>query len=398
MHTKIAQLITTAPVNTQQKKETKISAIRKLLFPNDDRKDHFKALDGIRGLAVLLVVLSHASLDKMYLVPGLDVSGMGRIGVFLFFVLSAYLLDRQIIVGFVNGRANSRFWANYFLRRFLRIYPLYILALLIFYGSYKMGFQSPIHDMSTIWRHLTLQEGLGIFWSIAVEFKYYFISPLIMAFCHYALKWDLKKVTIFIVALIGVSIFVQAKYLHGNIADEGGKGGGHNNISLITFLPIFLTGTLLSIYEVILEKTRNLKTFRSKSLEYAGLICFGLILLSTPALFSSLFLKDGQKYFLADSGFFFPYALIWSVVLLATKYGGLNILKKFFEITAMRFLGIVSFSMYLFHLIPLKIVAQPKLHIPHSLQIYIFLILTSVVSFFSYVLIERQLQKVRVKY
>jgi peptidoglycan/LPS O-acetylase OafA/YrhL len=344
---------------------------------------------------VLLVILSHASLDKMNMAPGLNFSGMGRVGVFLFFVLSAYLLDRQIIVGFVNGRANKRFWANYFLRRFLRIYPLYILALFIFYGSYKMGFQSPIHDLPTIWRHLTLQEGLGIFWSIAVEFKYYFLSPLIMAFCNYALKWDLKKVTIFILVLIGISIFIQAKYLHSNIGDESAH---ENNISLITFLPIFLTGTLLSIYEVVLEKTRNLKVFKSSKLEYAGLICFGLILLSTPALFNSLFLSNGQKYFLADSAFFFPYAIVWSVVLMAAKYGSLHVLKRFFEITIMRFLGIVSFSMYLFHLIVLKIVEQPKLHIPHSLQVYVFLIGASIMSFFSYVLIERQLQKIRIKY
>jgi peptidoglycan/LPS O-acetylase OafA/YrhL len=333
------------------------------------------------------------------MLPGINFAGMGRIGVFLFFVLSAYLLDRQIIVGFVNGRANAKFWANYFLRRFLRIYPLYILALFIFYGSYKMGFASPIHNLQTIGRHLTLQEGLGIFWSIAVEFKYYFLSPLIMAFCNYALKWDLKKVTVFILILIGVSIFIQAKYIHGNISDKGiSDKGAKENISLITFLPIFLTGTLLSIYEVVLEKTRNLKAFKSSKLEYAGLICFALIILSTPALFSSLFLRNGEKYFLSNSAFFFPYAIIWSVVLLATKYGNLHILKSFFQLTFMRFLGIVSFSLYLFHLIILKLVEQQKFHIPHSLQLYAFVIGASIMSFFSYVLIERQLQKVRIKY
>jgi peptidoglycan/LPS O-acetylase OafA/YrhL len=309
---------------------------------------------------------------------------MGKPGVFLFFVLSAYLLYRQIIVGFVNGKADSRFWANYFMRRFLRIYPLYLIALLVFYGCYRAGFTTPIHDVSTIWRHLTLREGLGIFWSIAVEFKYYFISPLIMAFCNYVLKWNLKAVTIFLFALMGISIYLQAKYKY----DE---------ITLVRYLPVFLVGTLISIYEVILEKKRDLKLFKSKSFEYAGLICSVLIIISIPSLYGYLFLSEGEKYPLSDSIFYFPYAIAWSVILLAAKYGSFHFLKRFFEIIAIRFLGIVSFSAYLFHLLVLKIAELHKLHIPTYLQLYVFLVLVCIISFFSYVLIERNLQKIRIK-
>jgi len=337
----------------------------------------------LRGLAVLLVILSHSSIDGVYMFPAADFSGMGKPGVLLFFVLSAYLLDRQIIVGFVNGKADAWFWANYFLRRFLRIFPLYLLALFIFYGCYKAGFSTPIHDLPTIWRHLTLQQGLGIFWSIAVEFKYYFLSPLIMAFCHYMLKWDLKKVTIFLAALIGVSVYLQAKYKY----DE---------ITLVRYLPVFLTGTLISIYEVLLEKKKNLKVFKSNRFEYAGLFCSLLIIISIPSLYSRLFLAGGQKYPLSDSIFYLPYAIAWSVILLAAKYGSKHVLKSFFEIAAIRFLGIVSFSMYLFHLLVLKIAELPKLHLSVYLQFYLFIGLISVLSFLSYVLIEKQLQRVRI--
>ena len=363
----------------------KPGGIRKLIFPYDDKKEHFKALDGLRGLAVLLVILSHASIDKVYLFPGADFTGMGKPGVFLFFVLSAYLLDRQIIVGFVNGKANAKFWANYFTRRFMRIFPLYIIALLVFYGCYKAGFATPIHDWATIGRHLTLQQGLGIFWSIAVEFKYYFISPLIMAFCNYVLKWDLTKVTIFLLVLMGISVYLQAKYKY----DE---------VTLVRYLPVFLIGTLLSIYEVILEKKRDLKLFKSKWLEYAGLLCLLLIIISIPSVYARLFLNEGQKYPLSDSLFYVPYAITWSVILMAVKYGNLNVLKRFFEITAIRFLGIVSFSAYLFHLLVLKIAEMHKLHIPIYFQAYVFLVFVCITSFLSYVLIERNLQKIRIKY
>lgn len=364
----------------------KPGGIRKLIFPYDDKKEHFKALDGLRGLAVLLVVLSHASLHNVYLLPGLDFSGMGKPGVFLFFVLSAYLLDRQIIVGFANGKANAKFWANYFLRRFMRIFPLYLITLLVFYACFRVGVKSSwIKDVPTIWRHLTLQQGEGIFWSIAVEFKYYFISPLIMAFCNYVLKWDLKKVTAFLLVLIGISIYLQYK----NRYDE---------ITLIRYLPIFLVGTILSIYEVVLEKKRDLKLFKSKGLEFAGILSCLLIIISIPSVYGSLFLHAGEKYPLSDSIFYLPYAIVWSVVLMAVKYGDLNVLRKFFQITFMRFLGVVSFSMYLFHVLILNFTELKKWHIPNLVQFYVFLLASCIVSFLSYVIIERNLQKVRVKY
>ena len=114
-----------------------------------------------------------------------------------------------------------------------------------------------------------MAEGLGIFWSIAVEFKYYFLSPLIMAFCHYILKWDLKRVTIFLAALIGLSVYLQAKYKY----DE---------ITLIRYLPVFLAGTLISIYEVLLEKKKTSKFLKATALNM--LVCSAVCLSSFQSL------------------------------------------------------------------------------------------------------------------
>jgi peptidoglycan/LPS O-acetylase OafA/YrhL len=51
-------------------------------------KIHFSALNGLRGFAVLIVFFSHISNDNMHIFPNLDFSGIGKSGVYLFFILS----------------------------------------------------------------------------------------------------------------------------------------------------------------------------------------------------------------------------------------------------------------------------------------------------------------------
>ena len=64
---------------------------------NPVQTNRIAGLDGLRGVAVLIVILSHMSIRDMYLAPGLDFSGIGKSGVYLFFVLSAMLLASQML-------------------------------------------------------------------------------------------------------------------------------------------------------------------------------------------------------------------------------------------------------------------------------------------------------------
>ena len=102
-----------------------------LFFPHDHRELHVKSLDGLRGIAVLFVVLSHSSIEGFFSWSPLDFKGIGKTGVYLFFILSAFLLDRQIIFKLRKGQADNLYWLNYVIRRFLRIYPLFAVALIV---------------------------------------------------------------------------------------------------------------------------------------------------------------------------------------------------------------------------------------------------------------------------
>ena len=88
-------------------------------------------LDGLRGVAVLLVVWSHLSLKGLHALPQLNLEGSGKYGVYLFFSLSAFLLTHQILIARREQRRSPRYWARYSVRRVLRIFPLYAFVLLV---------------------------------------------------------------------------------------------------------------------------------------------------------------------------------------------------------------------------------------------------------------------------
>lgn len=74
------------------------------------------ALDGLRGVAVLLVLLSHPSKHLPVIHPALNFRGAGKSGELLVFLVSAYLLDRQITLAMRNGEINYLL-GNYFFPR-----------------------------------------------------------------------------------------------------------------------------------------------------------------------------------------------------------------------------------------------------------------------------------------
>src|SRR5580765_6036342 len=100
---------------------------------NRHRPAHVDALDGLRGIAILLVMVFHfsfnghgmsestAAIDRVYY----GISGAGWIGVDLFFVLSGFLITGMLC----DTKGAPHFFRNFYIRRALRIFPLYYVAL-----------------------------------------------------------------------------------------------------------------------------------------------------------------------------------------------------------------------------------------------------------------------------
>ncbi|MEM6263277.1 MAG: acyltransferase, partial [Bacteroidota bacterium] len=277
---------------------------------------------------------------------------------------------------FMSGKSSKLYWKNYALRRFLRIYPLFVIAL-FFYGFLSfIGLKTVIDKLIDIPLHMLLIRGESIFWSIPVEFKYYFVSPLIMWICHKFLNWDKIKLAIFFVLLIFASIIIEFIYKLPLV-------------STIRFFPIFLVGTVISIYEII-ERKEVIQAIKPVYFNLLGIIAGMLILITVPYYFEKIF---GFKIEFYASTFYLPYAILWGLILLAAKYGK-GIIKTILELKLLRFIGSISFSIYLFHIPFLEFVKGIGLH--SDMKIYLFFLLTIIFSTFSFLFIERPLSKIRI--
>jgi peptidoglycan/LPS O-acetylase OafA/YrhL len=125
-----------------------------------------QSLDGIRGLAVLLVLLYHHA-----------VLNMGWAGVDLFFVLSGYLITTILR----RTRDDPGFWSEFWIKRFTRILPP--LMILVLAAQFFIQRVSPLvgvayllslGDILAYWRPV---ESMTLLWSLAVEEHFYIVWP-----------------------------------------------------------------------------------------------------------------------------------------------------------------------------------------------------------------------------
>lgn len=339
----------------------------KLFFPHDQKAEHIKSLDGLRGIAVLMVVIAHS-----HHVNGIHhfFGFYGRVGVYLFFILSAYLLDRQIISMLISNSSNKKYWLNYTLRRILRIYPLFFCALVLYYLLNRNYLGTQITSIEVILKNLSLQRGSGVFWSIPVEFKYYIISPFLMYGFHQFYKWKLSYVipTIFAVILLsfGIQIF---KELDWN--------------STFKSAPAFLVGSTIAILEKFKENYRYIDKRLLVIISIAGLVTVN------PIFWDSF----EMTYWYRDlfKGFSIPFFL--GILLILSSHGWF---RRILETRILRFIGTISFSVYVFHLL-IAWGLRKYSDAPEAVNLALYGVLTVIFSSITFLLVEYPVSKISIK-
>jgi peptidoglycan/LPS O-acetylase OafA/YrhL len=148
------------------------------------------ALDGIRGLMTLMVVVSHFFAE---LPGGLGFLAFGWVAVDMFFVLSGLLVGRLII----DKGDRSNFLAVFYVRRACRTFPIYFFCVLAALAIFSLmpAAWSAYHETFPLWSYATFSQnilmvvsgGVGAHWlaptwTLVVEEQFYLFAPAVMLF------------------------------------------------------------------------------------------------------------------------------------------------------------------------------------------------------------------------
>jgi peptidoglycan/LPS O-acetylase OafA/YrhL len=310
-------------------------------------KRHVPALDGIRGLAIVAVLMrhvayvfmQHGSITRWFL----PVFQFGMWGVDLFFVLSGFLITGILI----DTRAATNRARSFYGRRILRIFPVYYLTIaVVFVGehfspwiktaanlqnlpdhlSYLFYFQNFI----PMWHHGLYPESIiGPFWSLAIEEQFYLIWPMVV--------WRLAPRSIVKVCAVALCSTLALRLI---LVPNFGDG-----IWLYALTPtradgLFVGAALAAIYRIRGEFSKPLL----QGLTSAGCVCLAAVAIFAPV--NELWLTGQLMSVIGISG---VALLCGALIVFCLRYNE-GRLAKVFQLKWMRSLGKYSYGMYVFHL------------------------------------------------
>ncbi|HEY4246481.1 MAG TPA: acyltransferase [Lacunisphaera sp.] len=335
----------------------------------------FPVLDTVRGLAFLMVVFSHLGILR-----GLVTIGIGQFGVWIFFVLSAFLLSRPFFEA-PHRVKNSKELRTYIKHRAFRIFPPLALSVVAF------CLVIPNFTWKMAAANFLCLQGYGIFWTVFVETRYYLLLPLVVAA---VLSLRNKPVALFMILAAGIALnlydcpfWLPRNQWRALPTDPSTMWLSREHL-FFQYLPVFVGGTLLAALHFAMLKS----SIWAKRLRRLAPIGFLAALLSFLVLSSSgLSLVTGRSispYYY--HGMWLPLLPVPCALVLfaASLTGGF---ERFFGNSLFRYFGKISYSGYLFHV--LFVVAFNPLIPSTTLYVCAVLAATLAVATASHYLIER---------
>lgn len=336
-------------------------------------------LDGLRGMAVLIVVSGHYSIFSPYL--AVQYASIAKHGVWLFFILSSFLLTHILIRIIERGMKRSDL-ITYAQRRFLRIYPMYSVALillLILPQFSKNMFGSP--ESWSFSKHFFLIYPQGNYWAISAEFEYYLFIP----FVSWAFVASMRLGR-FVAAALTIFTFAFSYYIFEMINLRWALPPNYPHV--ILYFNIFLLGSAIAMAHRLYE----LELFKKPSKLTGGALFFmgtvGIILSIRGIaieIVAPILGGEGWYHQLASS----RGGAITCALMLAGVLWGPEWIQKMFGWAILRFIGIISFSVYLLHILPVayfQIWVTDYGLVPGLTGLFIITIVLSTVT---YIVVER---------
>lgn len=280
-------------------------------------------LDGLRGFAVFLVIASHTNLWHL--------RGAGAVGVWLFFVLSSFLLTK-IMLAKVPGALSVRELARYLIRRIARILPVYYFVLLIL--ALERG-----PPLEWVFRHAVFMQADDHFWSIPQEEVFYLLLPLLVAAVFAAQRW------LRLPAVITAGLLLIGSLLGPPLFALPGNG---------TWIPFYLQIFLVGFCLAHVRATDAVKRVCQSGwfLRLANplsILCLGSLFSAGAKVhleFFRRYVPVRGDYLGWEHPVFF--ALVGAFLILTSLTPG-SWTQRIFAWKGLRIIGVLSFALYLVH-------------------------------------------------
>jgi peptidoglycan/LPS O-acetylase OafA/YrhL len=309
--------------------------------PDRARLSFVPGLNGLRGVAILLVMGNHIPLRQYHcLLPG------GFIGVDVFFVLSGFLITTLLLQEFKQAGAISL--RNFYMRRVLRLGPaLIVMLLLVCALSFVLFDRTTARDNSVCalialfyasnWVKAFAHTGLGIVaqtWSLSAEEQFYLVWPLLLLIL---LRVSGKSRHV----IIAAATLAVLSWFDGILLTARGARDARLCFGLDDRADTLMIGCILAVVLTSYRISDDTKRVLQKILMILAPLCLiCLIAYSIPLNV----LGRGLFYY----GFLVA-ALMSAALILDVMINQQSILKKFLEMKWLVWLGSVSYGIYLWH-------------------------------------------------
>lgn len=361
-------------------------------------KGNINALDGVRAIACLSVVMLHINLITTrdiqlwtpQSIPAIlsAIAFAGDTGVTLFFILSGFLLFLPYAKALLFDEAAWPSARQFYLRRALRILPVYYISLILMVLIFRPGFFQVDHLREWVFfltmfmdsSATTYKQVNGPFWTLAVEWQFYLILPWVAL----GISWMVSRgsslrsrVGLLMVGLGVVATWgILTRFLGVYLTDNPGAtvilpwSVMHYILPFIygpaiaglhgKFLEDFATGMLISSLFILAQRLSREHSFHRVMRQCAPwFFVFGITLLTIMAMWKfntgyphtwSFFDPlNGLYNIIGEFGFALGYGFCVTAVLFGQDW-----LKRPFEWTPLRWIGVVSYGVYMWHLLLLE--------------------------------------------